>query len=243
MLAGWERFQVLAPGEIQWPLITIPPADITNELVYVPGTDDFLVEGPNGSQTVKVPPFYVAAREYSFGDFLKIRPWLIGEVLGKPAENTMPVRYDMAEHWAEESGGRLLTDLEFAYLAKLAADAQRDRKLSTESESTFDVAGGSALDEIPTDPPIRGILTGYAEWTSTWPTSPLITTFHSIDTTSLGPPELQRIIRGGVTDCAPDDYPRNPNTTCVASIYTDFPHVGFRLARTPQPPALSQEKK
>ena len=146
----------------------------------------------------------------------------------------MPARYDMAEHWAEESGCRLLTDLEFAYLAKLADDAQQKRTAATEPESSFDIAGGSDLDEIPTSPPIRGILTGYAEWTSTWPTSPLITTFHGTDTSSLGAPELQRIIRGGVIDCSPADYPRNPNSTCATSIYELYPHVGFRLARSAQ---------
>ncbi|MEJ7592404.1 MAG: serine/threonine-protein kinase [Planctomycetaceae bacterium] len=210
MSAGWERFQVLSPTEIEWPPITIPPADIINDMAYVAGTDDFVVEGPNGRKTVSIAPFYVATREYTFGDLLRIRPSAIGEVLGKPAKNTMPVRYDMAEHWAEESGGLLLTDLEFAYLAGLAADAQGNRKLSTESESVFDVAGGSGLDEIPTNPPIHGILTGYAEWTSTWPTSPQITTFQSTDVTTLGAPELQRIIRGGVIDCLPNDYPGIP---------------------------------
>ena len=240
MTAAWERFKVLSPTEIQWPAITIPPADIIKGMAYVPGTDDFVVEGPNGRKTISIAPFYVAAREYTFGDFLRIRPGSIGDVPGKPAPeqpptNSMPVRYDMAEHWAEESGGRLLTDLEFAYLAKLAADAQRDRSPSQEPDALFDVAGGSDLDEIQADPPVRGILTGYAEWTSTWPTSPLITTFHSIDSTPLGHSKHQRIIRGGVIDCEPDDYPRNPNTTCVSTIYTFYPHIGFRLARTPQP--------
>ena len=246
MSAGWERFQVLSPTELQWPPITIPSADIINDMVLVAGTDAFVAEGPNGRKTVSIAPFYVARREYTYGDFLKIRPGVIGDVPGKPApeqpaENTMPVRYDMAEHWAEESGGRLLTDLEFAYLAKLAHDAQKDRTLSQEPGALFDAAGGTDLDEIPTDPPIRGILTGYAEWTSTWPTSPLITAFHGIDSTPLGPSEQQRIIRGGVIDCEPDDYPRNPNTTCVSNIYTFYPHVGFRLARTPPPKGSQKE--
>jgi hypothetical protein len=161
----------------------------------------------------------------------------------QPATNVMPVRYDMAEHWAEESGGRLLTDLEFGYLAKLAADAQKNRKVLADSASTFDVAGGSDFDEIPTNPPIRGILTGYAEWTSTWPTSPLTTTFHGTDVTALGSIQLQRIIRGGVIDCEPDDYPRDPGVTCVAPIYTLYPHVGFRLARTALPIEKEKESK
>jgi len=147
----------------------------------------------------------------------------------------MPTRYDMAENWAEESGCRLLTDLEFSYLAKLADDAQRQRGQPQEPASLFDVAGGTAFDEIPTNPPIRGILTGYAEWTSTWPTSPLVTTSRETDAALSAPPQLQRIIRGGVVDCEPEDYPRDPNGTCVATIDTLYPHVGFRLARSAPP--------
>ena len=241
MTAGWERFRVISPTDIEWPRITIPAAEIINDMVYVEGTDSFIVEGPDGRKAVSIDPFYVAPQEFTFGDYLKLLPGAIGEVPGRPAPdqppmNTMPMQYDMAENWAEESGCRLLTNLEFSYLAKMADDAQSQRGQPQEPESVFDVAGGSAFDEIPTKPPIRGILTGYAEWTSTWPTSPLVTSLHETDAVSLEPPRQQRIIRGGVIDCEPGDYPRDPNGTCAATIYTLYPHVGFRLARTAPPP-------
>ncbi len=236
MTAGWERFERVSSTDIEWPVIRIPTAEFIRDMVYVEGTDDFMIDGPEGKQRVSVAPFYVSAREFTFGDYLKLCPGAIGEVPGRPApdqlpENSMPVRYDMAEHWAEESGCRLLTDREFAFLAKLADDAQRQRGQPQEPVSLFDVAGGSAFDEITADPPIRGILTGYAEWTSTWPTSPLVHSFHETGAGSPESPPQQRIIRGGVVDCEPDDYPRDPNGTCAATIYELYPHVGFRLAR------------
>jgi len=240
MTVGWERFKIVSPTEIEWPRIMIPAAEIVNDMVYVEGTDNFMIEGPEGRKEVSIAPFYVAPREFTFGDYVKLVPGAVGEVPGRPAPdqppvNSMPTRYDMAENWAEESGCRLLTDLEFSYLAKLADDAQRQRGQPQEPASLFDVAGGTAFDEIPTNPPIRGILTGYAEWTSTWPTSPLVTTSRETDAALSAPPQLQRIIRGGVVDCGPEDYPRDPNGTCVATIDTLYPHVGFRLARSAPP--------
>lgn len=244
--AAWEQFQVMSPTELQWPVIKIPPSDVTAHMAYVEGTDRFVVDGPDGETIFSIPPFYVATREFTFGDFLRIRPGEIGEVPGHPAplqppENTMPVRYDLAEHWAEESGCRLLTDLEFAYLAKLAGDAQSHRDVTPEAASDFDKAGGSAFDEIPTTPPIRGILTGYAEWTGTWPQSPRSTVDQGLDTTRAERPGLHRIIRGGSTTCGLDDYPRDPQTAAVGLIYMQFPTVGFRLARTAEPNSKPSE--
>ena len=237
MTADWERYKRVSSTDIEWPRIRIPTAEIIRDMVYVEGTDYFMIDGPEGKQKVSIAPFYVSTREFTFGDYLALCPGCLGDVPGRPAPdqpptNSMPARYDMAENWAEESGCRLLTDLEFAYLARLADDAQRQRGQPQEPVSLFDVGGGSAFDEIPTNPPIRGILTGYAEWTSTWPTSPLVHSFHETGAGSPESPPQQRIIRGGVVDCEPEDYPRDPSGKCAATIYTLYPHVGFRLART-----------
>ncbi len=171
MQGAWQRFEVLSENEIQWPEIRMPQANIESDMVYMAGTSELIVVTVQGAKKFAVAPFYVSPREFTFSDFLRIRPEERNNIPGAPSpeqikSGTMPVTYEMAEHWADESGGRLLTDLEFLYLATLAEDEQKTRDVPDESPSLFYVAGGSSFDEIPTDPPIRGILTGFAEWTS-----------------------------------------------------------------------------
>jgi serine/threonine protein kinase len=238
MGTSWEQFQTLPSGEVQWPALKFSTPELKVDMVLMPGTDQFEFDGPDGRNTVSISPFYVATREFTFGDLMMIRPAQAGNdtpAMKQRSTRTMPLRYDWAEHWAEESGCRLLTDPEFAYLAKMANEAQVQRKIKPEDAAKFKEAGGSTLDEIPTKPPIRGILTGYAEWTSTWATSPRATVDVTGGVANPERPQFYRIIRGGTANCGPRDYPRAPNTAAVASIYQDQTTVGFRLARTPHP--------
>jgi serine/threonine-protein kinase len=233
----WEQSRSISATEIQWPVIEIPEDDLLFEMVYIEGTEEFTYNGPEGLKTVAIDPFYVATREFTFGDYLVLKPDSSGDVSGRPATEqppgeTIPLPFDLAAHWAEVAGGRLLTDLEFAYLAHLADQAQSGREVPGDCAATFSEAGGCALDQIPTLPPIRGILTGYAEWTSTWVHSPLATIDLRDKVDHPDRPEQYRIIRGGTSDCGPGDYPREPDVAAISSIYDRHPHVGFRLART-----------
>lgn len=247
MGASWEQSQILPTGEVKWPILVFPHRTPAVDMVLMPGADQFEFEGPDGRKTVSISPFYVATREFTLGDFVRIRPGQDVSKFDTPAmkplaSKTMASRYDWAEHWAEESGCRLLTDLEFAYLARLAHQAQVQRKVTPEDAAKFKEAGGSTLDEIPTNPPIRGILTGYAEWTTTWPNSPRATVdvTGAVDNPDL--PQFFRIIRGGKANGGPEDYPRDPNSAGASSIYQDQPSVGFRLARTPLPMGINATK-
>ena len=212
--ANWEHSRPIAANTVEWPVIKIPPIDVTNGMVYVNGTHKFVVKGPEGPRTFVVEPFYVSAREFSFGDFQRIRPGSDGWIKDRPATKEppaapMPSRYDMAVQWAEESGGRLLTDLEFAYLSYLV--------------------------ENSTDSQVEEILSGLAEWTSTWPTSPVLAT--STRPTLFANAELSqyRVVRGGWLQSRPDVAQCSADTFEIAAIYDYFPNVGFRVARSPSP--------
>lgn len=242
MGAIWERSESLPDHGVKWPDIVLAPVAAPFERTYIEGTDNFLIHTADGDRTISIPPFYVATREFTFGDFLVIRPGEAGNVPDRPAYlqpagGTMAAEYQWAEHFAEAAGARLLTDFEFAYLAKLASDAQSANQPAENEAALFDIAGGSAFDLIPKNPPVRGILTGYAEWTSTWPTSPRATVrCASGKEEELKHPEQYRIVRGGQIDCRPTDYPRGPQTAVSSMIYGFHPHVGFRLAWTPPVP-------
>ena len=242
MGAAWERAVILPNHGVKWPEIVLAPVDAPFERTYIEGTEEFVIRTPDGDRKISIPPFYVATREFTFGDFLVVRPGEAGNIPDRPAYlqpagNTMAAEYQWAEHFAEAAGARLLTDLEFAYLAKLASDAQSQKQPAENEAALFDIAGGSAFDQIPKDPPVRGILTGYAEWTSTWSNSPRATVrCASGKEEELRHPEQYRIIRGGQIDCRPTDYPRGPQTAVSSLIYGFHPHVGFRLAWTPPVP-------
>lgn len=237
MSANWEHSQTLPSGEVKWPVVKLPPLKPLFEMAYVAGTEAFTIPGPDGPRKVSVSPFWVATREFTFGDYQLLRPGFRGNtpnrnaVLEQP-QDIMPTAYQWAEHWAEESGCRLLTDVEFAYLAHLAQEGQSKGQIPRQAARRFDEAGGMTFDEIPGDPPIRGILTGYAEWTNTWPSSPRASINLMNQVEDQQQPELYRLIRGGTIECSAADYPRNPGSGAVSSIYSDHPHVGFRLART-----------
>ena len=234
---NWDRYRISPSGRIEWPVVKIPPVKPVFGMVYIEGTDAFVIPGQEEAIPVPIAPFFVATREFSFGDFLILRPGDRGTAPGRPAilqppDDTFSTSYQWAEHWAEEAGCRLLTDLEFAYLAHLADKAQAGRIPTPEDPAVFHRAGGSAFDEIPTDPPIRGILTGYAEWTSTWPQSPRATVNLTETVDDPNHPEAYRIIRGGTIDCGPDDYPRRQDAAAASVYFAYHKHVGFRLARS-----------
>lgn len=227
---NFREFRVVGQHSLEWPRIIIPDGNITQQMVYVEGTDDFPVG--DGEQTVAIAPFYVSPREFTYGDFVKLRPKDDGNVPEKPAfeqppDNTLPETWISAAHWAEEAGGRLLTEIEFEYLAVMAARAERDNGPEPNDEARFHAAGGSLRDAIPTKPPILGILSGYAEWTSSRPDeSPL---FPPID---VDIPADYRIIRGGTSNTKPNEFKRDPRQRTAAAIFKSYPTVGFRLARS-----------
>lgn len=245
MGTNWEHSDSRTPTEIEWPIVEIPPLNDHIEMAYVPGIDEFVIDG----KRLSIAPFYVTTSEFTFGDYLIIRPDSEGTVSEQvptdhPPNDTLFIRYDMAEHYAEASGCRLLTDLEYAYLAHLAAEAQSQREPPDDAAEVFATAGGTLYDEIklPGQPPIRGILTGYAEWTSTWVHSPLATVDLTSKLEDPDQPQQYRIIRGGVISCGPGDYPRHAESASAGEIYTLYEHVGFRLARSATPNAAEESE-
>jgi serine/threonine protein kinase len=234
-----RSFEVVADRVMKWPEIIIPDENITQRMVYVPGTDRFVLGDP--PREVKIDPFYVSPREFTFKDFLGLRPRSHWKVFGRsvrdyPPTWTMPERWDMAEHWAEESGGRLLTEVEFEYLAVLAAQAEPKDSEQSDFDDQFDVAGGSQRDAISCEgQTIYGILSGYAEWTSSMPNRS-----HYWPPLSLDIPADYRVIRGGSSTTGPTEFHRNPRERSVARYFELNRSVGFRVARSA---AISQKSE
>ncbi len=173
---SWRDSHVSALGVVHWPVIDLPPVDVANDMVYVKGTNAFTISGPEGPKTYEVKPFYVSSRLFTFGDFQSLRPGDDGwdkslPATKQPPELPMPSRYDAALHWAEVSGGRLLTELEYAWLVHLAMNAHQYQKSPSD---VFEVPYDQML-QGQHHRRIEGILNGSREWTSTWVNSPMVT--------------------------------------------------------------------
>ena len=226
-----QRFQITGPHSLDWPVIKIPPADVNDEMVYIEGADAFPVGHPAVGLTVRVAPFYVSQCEFTYGDFLKLRPGERGNVPGKNAidqspDQTMPVTWEAAEHWAEESGGRLLTEIEFAYLARMAAKAEAANSNPSPDEN-FGIARGNTRDAIPTSKPVFGILSGFSEWVGSMPNQ-----YHCWPAMKLDVPPDYRVIRGGTARTAEGEFHRKPDDRTMAKYFEFYPTVGFRVARS-----------
>ena len=229
------QFKPLNGRAICWETVLIPEANITETMVFVQGTDSFLVGDPKAPRKVEVHSFFVSPHEFTYGDYLKIRPGGRGNDESKPAteqpgNHIMPARWDLAQHWAEEAGGRLLTEIEFEYLAVMAAEAMRRKShlpIETDAESLH-IAGSSERDEIVLENgTIRGILSGYPEWTSSRPNS----------TTIWPPMELEMlsdywIVRGENSKTVPTINVIDPRHRTAKKFIETKPLIGFRVART-----------
>lgn len=102
----WQKSD---PNTIDWPEIIIPTQSVLDEMVLIKGTE-------NG-----VPDLYVSTREFTNRDYLIIRP---NTSSSKPARQSpldqpyYPKGQDLAIHFAEEAGGRLMTDKEFEHIVQ-----------------------------------------------------------------------------------------------------------------------------
>lgn len=226
-----QRFRTTGPYSLEWPVIKIPPPDVNERMVYIEGIDAFPVGDPANGLTVSIAPFYVSQSEFTYGDFVKLRPGERGNVPGVNAadqlpDQIMPVTWEAAEHWAEESGGRLLTEVEFAYLAHMAAQSESTFS-DLGAEELFDIAGGSIRDAIPTSKPVYGILSGFSEWVGSMPNQSSFWPKTEFDAA-----RDYRVIRGGTAHTKKGEFHRNPDERTMAKYFEFYPTVGFRVARS-----------
>jgi len=229
--AQWERWSLSRAGELIWPTVALPETALPEMALIRAGS--VTVPGPDGPRRLDVGAFYVTTREFTFGDFLKLRPGYNGNIPDRPAplqrpDHTMPAEFHWALHWAEIIGARLPTDAEFTRLAELAFEARSQRPSSAEDTSDFEIAGSSRSDMIPTRPPIHGILSGYPEWTLTWPNSPQATVALK-SRVPTGSADRYRLIRGGTLDTVDNESARPILAADAGHVDKFYPNIGFRL--------------
>lgn len=230
-----EYWDQIDGNALRWEPIIIPPEDITEDMIFVPGTDRFEFGDPKDpnsfSGTFSVPGLYVSPREFTCGDFLRLRqtPSIqVNEARARdPDDPFRPISRAYAMHWAEEAGGRLPTEIEFEYIAQRVKEAGEQESLKGDVDPSRDLTR------------IEGLLSGVAEWTSS---PPLFFNQYKkrLERHSEGPTNGGAgfgVVRGGTRDTIengpdPESESVDPQSREVIYQVGQYPGVGFRVVKT-----------
>jgi hypothetical protein len=158
----------------KWPPIRLFKDQLSaEELIAVPGADSFAVDMTHAGgpiETWKVPPFLVEATEVSVANYQRHDDRQL--IHGKrppnlPAGN---LSWMMAAEYAESRGLRLLDLVEAELLATNGGTTEYPWGKASPPAGLWDFdqpVGAATIDQMRTNPRIRGLYSGLLEWTST----------------------------------------------------------------------------
>jgi formylglycine-generating enzyme required for sulfatase activity len=189
----------------------------------------------------RVASFYIDPTEFTFADYKKLYrqlPHRYRQGL-KSEQLAMPMDYHRAVALAEELGKRLLTEIEYEFAATVRGQwtyPWGNSEPQTAIEAEIGPVTAPDFDMVDTDPPVFGLCSNVAEWTSTWaiPYPPHLPAagFENL--------KQSRIVRGGVlpllsATSAPAMQWADPRQrVCVPCRHSE-PRLGFRCARSARP--------
>jgi serine/threonine protein kinase/formylglycine-generating enzyme required for sulfatase activity len=247
-------------GTVDLPAIVIPPLDITKGMAAFQGGEFIMGDRQVPGVTlhkVNIAPYYLDATEVTIGAYRK----MITQYAEKRKEKLPPdshaatwVTFDQAVHYAERIGKRLPDEAEYEFAATAGGTKQFPWGEDAGKITAWPIGpvGQPDYDRTATDPPVYGLFSNVAEWTTSriypYPgTDPgAVEKFYS--------PEIQavfqgaRIVRGGpysVVRGNPDptgnDKAEIWDPRFVHGINRDQSHpgLGFRCARSARPRFLS----
>jgi formylglycine-generating enzyme required for sulfatase activity len=250
------RWSSPEPGVILLNPIKIPEASINAGMARFAGSDDFVVGAPGNPEIPehrrRVPPFYLDTREVSVEEWKATPRTIRPEIakLGILDGDAMPfVDWDRAVAYAETVGKRLPDEIEYEF----AATSGGRRKFpwgddaARITEWKFGPVGEPEYDRLDTDPPVTGLFSNVAEWTSTWAnhypsekSDPLRALVKLDSPTLLAINSTDRIVRGGppsVITGSPDlpQALEGPRARASLGLHLVRRGLGFRCARSTRP--------
>jgi serine/threonine protein kinase/formylglycine-generating enzyme required for sulfatase activity len=246
-----RSWQIDQDGTVEFSEITIPATEVSSGMARFEG-GDFAMDprGLNGapSHVRKIPTFYLDTTEVTVGDWLKVWKSLPKSVAPSASrfQAITFVSFDQAISYAEIVGKRLPDEAEFEFAATMGGTRRypwgNDKKTDV---WPFGDVGSVSWDRTPTDPPVYGLMTNVAEWTSSWnwpyPTA------NPRALRAYRDPQLgtvfrgRRIFRGGPTEViesglVPVQWGKGPqwDPTFRHALDADMrkPGLGFRCARS-----------
>lgn len=246
---GWE---FATDGAVVLPTIAIPRDSVNRGMAHFAEMERVTIGSPDRMDVPahqrRVPGFWldtteVRVREYlaNPGPFEQSSHFYRENGLHPADDDALTfVSYDDATAYAERIGKRLPTEWEYE-LATTKGGTQSfpwGDDVGKITEWTYGKAGTPAWDRLDTDPPVFGLYSNVAEWTSSWPT---LYPKHRKD--ALPPeegPSTKRIVRGGSPSIIKgrpqrDEWLRGPQDRSPMIRQTWSPGLGFRCARSDKP--------
>jgi formylglycine-generating enzyme required for sulfatase activity len=246
-----RRWEIIQPTKV----VKLPPVDVPQSSIALQdmvriagGTFQMGVAGSSSlpQHIRQVDTFYLASHEVTIGDFKRIMGWIPAQLEGLDPvpDDAYPVTflgYEIALEFAERSGLRLPTEVEYEYAATGAGShtypwGDDDRLIV---DWPLGPAKEPAYDQTDTDPPVYGLFSNATEW------------LDSIQTPYPGAPRLppplrelnrhSRVVRGGPSSVDTGNVfemqERSSPRISRRAYNVDSAHrgVGFRCARSTAP--------
>jgi len=246
-----QSWKLAGDGTVVLPRVLLPRSTVTEGMARFDGGDDV----PIGSRALaevpphrrRVPGFWLDTHEVRVRDYRRVLP--DGEALrayqvqGRPVvddDALALISYDGATAYAEKVGKRLPTEWEYE-LAATQGGTQAvpwGNDIEKITRWTFGTAGVPSWDRLDTQPPVYGLYSNVAEWTSSWSLP-----YPKHEKAGLRGPECGnswRVVRGGpfsVIKGQPqqEDWRRGPRFRVAMLRQTWMPGLGFRGARSLAP--------
>ena len=231
-----QFWQIGADGEVVLPSITIPDADIDAEMAMISGRGE-------------IKDYYIDTMEVSIAQFCKQVsrgrvPDHVRET-GAAAEQAIWLNYDRAVAAAEAMGKRLPTEEEFEHAAtnrgksEFAWGAWSGKvEAAGATVSSWGNVGEPHFDRLDVVPPVYGLCSNVAEWTTSWADSGYRADGSTTD--EYISPNHYRVVRGGdmsVIKGRPNvtRSNRDPKKRSVVPRLEMHRGLGFRCVRSTTP--------
>jgi formylglycine-generating enzyme required for sulfatase activity len=253
----WEE---MTDGTAKLRAITVPSGMATDGMAYFEGGVFTMGNGTLPAvppHRRKVDPFYLDCTEVTVGAYRQVRAGLPAELETNPPPDAYPVSwvyFDQAAVYAEMVGKRLPDEAEYEFAATGGGTRRFPWGDSPAKITPWPLGpvGQPSYDCIRTDPPVYGLYSNVAEWTSSWYSQypgtdqDIVNGFYA--------PSMQvhfnnaRIIRGGpiaVAQGKPDPAGKDksdiwdPRWRCGVTRDVAYPGLGFRCARSAKPRFLN----
>jgi hypothetical protein len=233
----------LPDGRLSLPKITIPDGDVTDGMALIAGSKNFTtgIARDLGYEKLERPiaSFYLDPTEYTYRDRKESATTDPLETNSPPLDEAMSASYDDAISRAEQLGKRLPTEFEYEYAATAGGRTKFPwgNDFPREPNATeFGPVRTPAFDRLDATPPVFGLCSGKAEWTSSWAVT------YSPDDMPMASmmADEYRIVRGGNLETINGDpaltaEARDPRQRQQLLRHVQAGGLGFRCVRSAMP--------